>query len=64
MTLKEYNIPFIYYGQKEINIAENQEKINLEFKLDPYNNDPLYLYQQYKGQKYITLENWKKEKIF
>ena len=54
------NLPFVYPGYKEIIVSENEEKADIEFKCESYNNAQLYLWYQYEG-KFLALENCKED---
>ena len=51
-----YNIPFLYSSEQTINIQENQNKINVEFKFESYNNEPLIL-ENHLNNGTVPLEN-------
>lgn len=53
-------LPFIYPGYKEIIVSENEEKADVEFKYESYNNEQLYLWYQGEGV-FLALENCKKD---
>lgn len=53
----EGKIPFLYSSQQDLNIAENQQTIDLKFNFDIYNNEPLHIYQ---GELLLYLDNCKK----
>ena len=54
------NLPFVYPGYKEIIVSENEEKADVEFKYESYNNAQLYLWYQDEG-KFLALENCKED---
>ena len=54
------NLPFVYPGCEEIIVSENEEKADIEFKCESYNNAQLYLWYQYEG-KFLALENCKED---
>ena len=54
------NLPFVYPGYKEIIVSENEEKADVEFKYESYNNEQLYLWYQREGV-FLALENCKKD---
>ena len=54
------NLPFVYPGYKEIIVSENEEKADVEFKYESYNNEQLYLWYQDEGV-FLALENCKKD---
>ena len=56
----DINLPFIYPGYKEIIVSENEEKVDIEFKCESYNNEQLYLWYQNEAV-FLGLENCKKE---
>ena len=39
----EGKLPFLYSSSREIQIKENQKVYNLEFKIDSYNEEPLFI---------------------
>ena len=51
-----YNIPFLYSSEQTINIQENQNKINVEFKFESYYNEPLIL-ENHLNNGTVPLEN-------
>ena len=55
-----YKIPFLYSAEQEFNIQENQNKINLEFKYESYNNEQLVIMNNY-NYALAALENCKKD---
>lgn len=54
-----YKIPFLYSAEQNINVQENQNIINFEFKCESYNNEPLVIGSQNIFDS-LTLENCKK----
>ena len=42
-SILEGKFPFMYYKTQEINLNDEQDKINLEFKVYTYNNEPLFI---------------------
>ena len=58
-TIKKanYKIPFLYSAEKKINIQENQKIINLEYRCESYNNEPLILDN---GYSIVPLKNCQK----
>ena len=52
----EGKLPFLYSSKKDITIT-NQKTINLEFKIDSYNEEPLFISKDYT---FVHLENCKK----
>ena len=56
----DINLPFIYPGYKEIIVSENEEKVDIEFKCESYNNEQLYLWYQNEAV-FLGLENCKKD---
>ena len=55
-----YNIPFLYSSEKIINVKDSQDKINVEYKFESYNNEPLVL-ENSLNYGLVPLENCKKE---
>ncbi len=54
------NLPFIYPGYQEIIVSENEEKVDIEFKCEFYNNETLYLLYR-GGSMFLVLENCKND---
>ena len=55
-------IPFLYSPRKVINLNESQTTINLTFKIDKYNNEPLYLRtDEDKYQRIIKMDSCQRE---
>ena len=51
-------IPFLYYGKQEFNILENQNHIDVEFKIDTYNDELLFIRSTIERiPRIIKLEN-------
>ena len=55
-----YKIPFLYSAEQEFNIQENQNKINLEFKIESYNDEKLVMWNN-GNHALAALENCKKD---
>ena len=55
-----YKVPFLYSAEQEFNIQENQNKINLEFKYESYNNEQLVIMNN-GNMEFAALENCKKD---
>ena len=52
----DYEIPFIYSDKQTINIPEDKEFYEVQFKYDSYHNDLLYLYDN-QLQYYVALDD-------
>ena len=58
LTQIDYNIPFLYSAPTEINVDEQEKTYNLEFKIDSYNNELLFM--RAKEYRIVPLENCQK----
>ena len=58
LTQVDYNIPFLYSAPTEINVDEQKKTYNLEFKIDSYNNELLFM--RAKKYRIVPLENCQK----
>ena len=56
------NIPFLYSAKQEINIVEGQKTIDVEFKIDSYNDELLFIRSTIERiPRIIKLENCQKK---
>ena len=64
LTKKDSNIPFLYSRPQIVNVTENQDTIELDFKIGSYNDEPLFLLDlkfEEGLEKYLRFEDYKKE---
>ena len=51
-------MPFLYGSSQTFILEDNQKVIDIEFKIDSYNDEPLFIQ---KDHTFIPIENCRKE---